>query len=531
MQWSHSRLETFQSCPYKYKLRYLDAVKVLPPDNADNALFLGTALHTGIQHGEERAIAEYYNSFPIITDEHINEAIKLEYVIPRAYSCVPKDGIFEVKISKPGFLGYADLLVPVGNNEFDLYDFKYSNHADKYKDSVQLHVYKHYLEPEYKIRDMYFLIISKVNIKQGKQESLCQFRNRISSELAKTKATPIPIEYNPQKVTDFKNGIKKAEETNYFAKNPNYLCNWCDYQQLCEKGNDYMILPENKKRQISGNKKMKMWLYGAPFSGKTTFANMFPSPLMLNTDGNVSFVDAPFIPLKDEVRVDGRITNKTLAWEVFKNAISELEKKQNGFKTLVVDLIEDLYEHCRLYMYKQIGITHESDDSYRAWDKVRTEFLSTIKRLVNLDYENIILISHEDTSKDITRKTGDKITTIKPNLTEKMANKLAGMVDIVARVIAEDNNHTLSFKTSEVIFGGGRLKMSTSEIPLDYGEFQKACAAANGGAATKIEEPAPEPEPKPAPTPEAEPSDKPEAELKPTPEAEPTTRTRRRRSE
>lgn len=125
---------------------------------------------------------------------------------------------------------------------------------------------------------------------------------------------------------------------------------------------------------------------------------------MLNTDGNIKFVDAPYIRIRDEVKVEGRQTKRTLAWDVFKDTISELEKKENTFKTIVVDLLEDLYEHCRLYMYQQMGITHESDDSFRAWDKVRGEFLNTLKRLMNLDYENIILISHEDTSKDITKR-------------------------------------------------------------------------------------------------------------------------------
>ena len=70
---------------------------------------------------------------------------------------------------------------------------------------------------------------------------------------------------------------------------------------------------------------------------------------------------------------------------------------------------------------------------------------------MNLDYENIILISHEDASKDITKRGGDKITAIKPNLQEKAANKVAGMVDMVARIIADDNKRTLSFKSDEVV--------------------------------------------------------------------------------
>ena len=99
-----------------------------------------------------------------------------------------------------------------------------------------------------------------------------------------------------------------------------------------------MILPENKRRNIEQVHKRKLWIYGAPFSGKTTFANSFPDPLMLNTDGNVENVDAPYIPIRDNVKVEGRMTKRTLAWEVFKDTISELEKKQNTFKTIVVDL-------------------------------------------------------------------------------------------------------------------------------------------------------------------------------------------------
>ena len=242
-----------------------------------------------------------------------------------------------------------------------------------------------------------------------------------------------------------------------------------------------MNLPKNERRKVESIDKKVIWLYGAPFSGKTYLANEFPDPLMLNTDGNIKFIDAPFIPIKDIVTTEGRMTKRQFAWDVLKDTIMELEKKQNDFKTIVVDLVEDTYEYCRLYMYDKLGIEHESDDSFRAWDKVRTEFLSTIKRLMNLDYENIILISHEDTSKDITKKSGDKITSIKPNINDKCANKLAGMVDIVARVIAEENKRTLSFKTSEVIFGGGRLSVKVNEIPCNYDELIQVYKEANIG--------------------------------------------------
>lgn len=464
----------------------------LPPDNADNPLIIGTALHMGLEQGVAKALDTYFMSYPVITDDHINEAIKLENLIPRAAKLLPK-GKFEVKISTEDFIGYIDLLAPVTMfhdsevpNQYDIYDFKYSSNISTYKQSDQLHVYKYFFEkcnPGKYIRNLYFLFIPKVNIKKKKTEDLTEFRRRILDELKAVEPELVQIEYDPNKVINFLLNTKHSIEATEFNKNESYLCNYCEYQDYCQKGWDYMLLPKNERRNIQKIEKKVIWIYGAPFSGKTTFANKFPDPLMLNTDGNIKFVDAPYIAIKDKIEPNGRMSPKrTFAWDVFKEVIEELEKKENDFKTIIVDLLEDCYEHCRLYMYDQMGITHESDDSFRAWDKVQTEFLSTLKRLMNLDYENIILISHEDTSKDITKKGGDKITAIKPNLREKVANKVAGMVDIVARVIADDNVRTLSFKTNEVIFGGGRLLVSTNEIPLDYEAFLEVYDEANKNA-------------------------------------------------
>lgn len=464
----------------------------MPPDNADHPLIIGTALHTGLEKGVTKAIDEYFMSYPIITDDHINEAMKLENLIPRAAKLIPK-GEFEVKIATDDFIGYIDLLTPVTMfhdsevpNQYDLYDFKYSNNIKNYKQSDQLHLYKYFFEkcnPGKYIRNLFFLFVPKVNIKKKKTEDLSEFRKRILDELADVEPELVQIEYDPHHVINFLLNAKHTIEAAEFNQKFSYLCNWCEYQNYCEKGIDYMLLPSKERRNIQKIEKKVIWMYGSPFSGKTTFANKFPDPLMLNTDGNIKFVDAPYIAIRDKVEANGRLSPKrTFAWAMFKDVIEELEKKDNDFKTIIVDLLEDCYEHCRLYMYDQMNITHESDDSFRAWDKVMTEYLSTLKKLMNLEYENIILISHEDTSKDITKKGGDKITAIKPNLREKVANKVAGMVDIVARVIADGDVRTLSFKTNEVIFGGGRLAASTSEIPLDYDAFLEVYIEANKNA-------------------------------------------------
>ena len=477
-------------------MRYLQGITTIPATEPDNPLILGQAVHTGIEKSLEEAIREYCFSFPIITDEHINEIIKFETVIPLAKTAIPPGGKFEVEIKDDDFHGFIDYLVPATVFErgvelpdtYDLYDFKYSNNVSGYKQSGQLHEYKYFFEknnPGKKIRNMYFVFIPKVTIRQKKTETLLEFRQRLKEALSGVEVKTVQIEFNIEKVIEFLFGIKAVNEETEFPQEKSYLCRYCEYQEFCEKGwNYFMKLPENKRRNIEAVEKRVLWIYGVPFCGKTTFANAFPDPLMLNTDGNIKFVDAPYIRIKDEVKVEGRQTKRTLAWELFKDTISELEKKENSFRTIIVDLLEDLYEHCRLYMYQQMGITHESDDSFRAWDKVRGEFLNTLKRLMNLDYENIILISHEDTSKDITRKGGDKITAIKPNLQEKVANKVAGMVDVVARIVADGDARTFSFKSNEVIFGGGRLKVNAKDIPLDVDALFAVYDEANKNAAS-----------------------------------------------
>ena len=85
-------------------------------------------------------------------------------------------------------------------------------------------------------------------------------------------------------------------------------------------------LPENKRRNVETPSKRTMWIYGAPFSGKTTFADSAPDPLMLNTDGNAVYVTAPYISIQDEIKVNGRITTRNPAWQVFKDYIEELEQ-------------------------------------------------------------------------------------------------------------------------------------------------------------------------------------------------------------
>lgn len=515
MKVSHSRISTFVQCPHKFDLKYIQKLETIFNCDPQNPLILGHALHTGIEKDVESAIEEYFSAYPIIDDLHINEAIKLRYLIPRVKELLPK-GLHEVKIEDEDFIGFIDLLVPIdseavewgkmprGTEEvFDIYDFKYSNNVSHYLESEQLHLYKYYFEklnPGKKIRDLIYIFIPKVMIRQKKKnktnktdESLYNFRKRIIAELDKKTIQQESVEYDPNKVIDFLTNTKHCVESREYPKIPTRLCDWCEYKNYCEKGEEIdMALPKNERVEIGKTNYMKGWIYGVPFSGKTTFLDNAPDPLNLNTDGNTKYVTMQRIRIRDEVTVEGRQTKTKFAWEILKETIEELELYQNDFKTIIVDLVEDTREMCRLYMYDKYDWEHESDGGFgKGWDVIKTEYLSTMRRLLNLDY-NVFLVSHEDSSKDVTKSSGDKITRIAPNIQEAIANKLAGMVDFVGRVIInKDDSRSLSFKTNNVIFGGGRLHIDVDEIPLDWNELVKVYEEANKKAKNKVTQVAP----------------------------------------
>ena len=243
MQVSHSRISTFVQCPFKFDLSYNQKLTTIFNCDPQNALILGHALHAGIEKDVDTAINEYYSAYPIIDDLHVNEAIKLKYLIQD----ILPDGEHEVKIEDDDYIGYIDLLVSVEDSIYDIYDFKYSNNIDHYLESEQLHLYKYYFEktnPGKKIRNLYFVFIPKTMIRQKKTESLYEFRKRIISELNNKEIQIVKIDYNPTKVIEFLTNTKHCVECENYEKNPSRLCDWCEYKVYCESDGkiDYEII-------------------------------------------------------------------------------------------------------------------------------------------------------------------------------------------------------------------------------------------------------------------------------------------------
>ena len=108
------------------------------------------------------------------------------------------------------------------------------------------------------------------------------------------------------------------------------------------------MLPKNEKVNRDATNSLKIWVYGPPNIGKTTFANQFPDTLMINTDGNYKYVDSPVVTLVTE---DGKHP-----WENFCDIVDEILAGNHSFQTIILDLVEDIYQYARTYYLKKLNL-------------------------------------------------------------------------------------------------------------------------------------------------------------------------------
>lgn len=497
----NSAITSFQKCPYNYHLRYEQQLETLKNQDSDNPLYVGTAIHYGLEtESVQSMLNNYTECYYLIGDKHINEMMKLEALLPKALVIKHSLGekyTHEYYFTFGTFHGTVDLIVYDEDGTVDLYDYKYCSKksVEKYKESPQLHLYKYFLEQQgFKVNKLGFIFIPKTYIRQKKTEDLYQFRKRLLEELEKLQPVVHYVEYDHNKVIDaLLTGIT-ALETKEYTKNVCDTCKFCEYQNYCLKGEDYEImnLPQNVRREAVIDQNPDLWIYADSYVGKSTFVDQYDDLLFANTDGNTDNTTSPVVRIKDEVTVNGRVSNKKWAWENFEELVTELEKQYAAgtldFKHLALDLVEDLYEHCRLKVYDENGWQHESDGGYgKGYDMVRVRFTSTMKRLKNIGI-HIIYISKE-VKETVTPKNGNAYNTFRPNIQEKIANMLAGTVDLTVRAYVEGESRYIQLQKTDTEFGGGRFNFKVKRCELSKEAFTDALKEAQAGKKIKIEEP------------------------------------------
>lgn len=474
MKYSYSRVDCFNRCERKYKYRYVDKLLTIPDQRADNALYLGSALHKGIETTVEEGIELYRSNYYVLTDAIINWTLQLEFWIPKVKAILPENGNHEVEISTDDFIGYIDYVT-----DNTIFDFKFSNNTNNYLKSNQLSLYKYYYElvnPTKTIDNLQYVFIPKCNIRQKKTESIEQFRQRLFENMSQLELQLLTVPYDETSITRFLEERKRIETaTDYPARTNKWCQRYCEYYGYCQKGEDWMILPENKKNDVKKQKVTElpdMFIYGASYVGKSTVIDSMSDVLFVNTDGNYDMYSNPYVFIGKTVTMNGRMKIEKSGWENFLELIDELEKKENTFKYVCLDLAEDLREYCRVYMYAKLKIQHESDAGYsKAWDMVAVEYNQALKRIKAAGYK-LIIISKE-VEKEITEKSGAKYTTFNPKV--KGFDILEGMVKLTARVYADDKGERwFNLEVNPHIVGGGRYKFKIDKCKLSVPELLKA---------------------------------------------------------
>lgn len=237
MKVSYSKVGCYNDCPFKYKLRYIDRLEAKFDERPNNALVLGTAVHEGIENRSvEKAIESYKSNYSIWNENNEIEVLKLQTILPRAFEQIP-EGEYEHKLNIPEeFVGYIDLLVKVGDNTYDMYDFKYSNNASNYKKSGQLHVYKYYYEriTGNTIRNMYYILIPKSTEMLTEDVSQHDLIDNITKTLSNADVKFIPIEYDPQQLRYFFARKSILEKATVFEKRYTTMCKYCEFNKYCK---------------------------------------------------------------------------------------------------------------------------------------------------------------------------------------------------------------------------------------------------------------------------------------------------------
>lgn len=222
-------------------------------------------------------------------------------------------------------------------------------------------------------------------------------------------------------------------------------------------------------------KKIKMLLYGAPGVGKSVFASKFPKPFFITTDGNYEWLEDFGAKEEDHQQVN--------SWTEFLKFVHN--NKFDGYDTIVIDLIEDLFKWCESEFCAKNKIDYVGDLGYgKGYRITKDDFFVEMSKLIGLP-KHIIFLSHE-TSQIVKDKRGVENTLYYPSklLPESLRDQLEGRLRYVLRAKFEDELVgdkfiqrrilTLASDSNEFsIIRGVNMDDLRKTIDLDFDQFIK----------------------------------------------------------
>lgn len=248
MEYSHSRLSSFETCPRKFKYRYIDQISV---DTEGVEAFVGKRVHEILErlyhhlarNGRPPSLAQVLERFRKDWVEHWHARILIvreenapEFYRERGERCLENyyrahypfsngetvglEARLRVKLDDEGRYraqGVVDRIVRRGPGRYEIHDYKTSAslpRQNKLNQDRQLALYQIGLEQTYDdVQEVelvwHYLIFGK------------ELRSRRTPDaLAALRSETIRL-------------IEKIEAESVFRASPGPLCRWCDYAQIC----------------------------------------------------------------------------------------------------------------------------------------------------------------------------------------------------------------------------------------------------------------------------------------------------------
>ncbi|APX73134.1 ATP-binding protein [Companilactobacillus allii] len=183
------------------------------------------------------------------------------------------------------------------------------------------------------------------------------------------------------------------------------------------------ILPENKPH-TPNRTPHNFFIWGNTMSGKSFLASKFPDSIVLSTDDNeLNSGTRPTIQLVNKVDAKGNITDSVI--DILDRYILALRTERNTYKTVVVDVIEDVCTLIEQAICKEKGVASLADIGYGAGFSLFNSMLQELVMNLKSLPMNVVYISREES------KTVDNAVESVPALKQKYYNVVNGNCDLV----------------------------------------------------------------------------------------------------
>ena len=248
--YSHSRLSTFEQCPYKYKLQYIDKVETEIAQSIE--AFLGSCVHKVleklyrdlkyqkqnfledlIKYLHEIWVKDWEDSILIVKEDYgpdnylkmaekfITDYYNRYHPFDQGRTIALEDRILISLDSEDAYKlqGYIDRLVERSDGFYEIHDYKTNSRLPLPK----------YIESDRQLA--LYMIGVKNNYPDARGVKLIWHFLAFDKEIDSTRSDEELEELKKETIKL----IDRIESEERFEPNPSFLCDWCEYKPVCKQ--------------------------------------------------------------------------------------------------------------------------------------------------------------------------------------------------------------------------------------------------------------------------------------------------------